>query len=451
MSIELDMSRPWSLDDVDDDRHRPPFAGALLLAIALLLVLTGPALVAGGPVPVAWRTSVVGGFFWLTPRAVYTIDGEVGDRSSPLSLTARDPRSGDPLWSVDLTGPVAVGYTGGWDALVSRFPPTPNLGTTTMVIDTRTGRVVRAYPTAAVPLVYLADDVAVTIDRDPAAGAEPPLPQLSLDETGLDRRHLVTARDLATGHVRWTRALAMGTLWSLPGVRGGAEGIVALPPGQNWMVMTTREGTVSTVDLDTGRIVAIRDVGRLSQESYVTALQDEVVVRLDRDDEVTLSAYEPRTLVARWSSSPPRLYAAPFQCGPLLCLDTERSVWAIQPRTGAFVWRVEGSHLRAATGDVRRLVTAFGEPLALFDPATGRRLPADGQWRVVDSGTYGQMVVLAKAVPGDGAVIGLFDATVGSIRTVGAITPFSPASQCLAAGGNVACEDGNVVRVWRPR
>src|SRR5262249_54560103 len=163
---------------------------------------------------------------------------------------------------------------------------TPNLDVNTTIIDTRTGEAVRSYPSAAMPLVYLADDVALTIDRDPAAGPDPPLPELSLGATGLDRPHLVVARALATGAGRWRLPLPAGVGWSVPGVRYGTEGIVALPRGQNWMITSTHAGRVDVWDLRTGLLMASREVGEFGIDSYVTALESSVMSRIDADGRV---------------------------------------------------------------------------------------------------------------------------------------------------------------------
>ena len=174
--------------------------------------------------------------------------------------------------------------------MISHFPPTPNLGVTTRSIDSRTGQSLKAYPTASAALAYVGSDVAVLIDRDPAAGPEPGPDDLSRDDTGLDRPHFITARDLRTGAVRWTKRLPAGYQWSLPGVRRGTEGIVGLPPGQDWMLVVSPTRSAQVWDLRTGAPIAQREFGSGNDLSYLTALADTVLVRVDTMHESSLAA-----------------------------------------------------------------------------------------------------------------------------------------------------------------
>ncbi len=183
--IEVDVSQPWSPVDASCRRSLSPLARMVLLAGLLVLVLTGPALASPASLRSLWRLPVFVGFFWLTPDAVYTVDS-AGDGESDVELwlTARDPDTGDPRWTVELDGPLARDYAGGHASMTSRFPPSSDLGITTRVFDTRDGRYVRAYPAAAAPLVHIGTDVAVVIDREPGVGPEP---EPSGDAVGPDR------------------------------------------------------------------------------------------------------------------------------------------------------------------------------------------------------------------------------------------------------------------------
>lgn len=435
--IEIDQREPWLPPPAR--RRRAPVA---LVLAALVAVLNGPWPSIAGGLAVAWRADVVGGFFWLTDDAAYTIDRD----GSAVALSRRDPSDGTPQWTVELTGPLAESYTHPWETMVSRFPPTLNLDVNTTVIDTRTGDAVRAYPAAEMPLVYLAADVAVTIDRDPAGGPEPPLPPLSLADTGGDRAHLAVGRDVVTGRVRWTLPLPPGTSWSLPGVPSAAEGIVALPPGQAWMVTATAAGALRVWDLRTGQPISSSRVGRAGRDSYVAALESTVLVRTDVAGRATLITLDPRTLMPLWRLRPPAIYATAFECGELLCLQTDRAVWAVD-QAGAVVWRLDPARLRPP-GSGRLLVATFGEPLALVDPGSGTPRPADTRWRVVDLRPVGGAVVLARAVDATSAEIGLLDPVAATVTRLGVISGYRGATQCLAAGGRLACEDSGTLRVW---
>ena len=444
--IELEPSVPWDPADTGPVARRFGPVVALLAVIALLL--NGPWQLPGGGLHAVWRAETVGGFFWLTQDAAYTI-GRAGDAAVPrLVLTARDPADGTARWSADLTGPLAVTYTRAWETLVSRFPPTLDLNTNTAVIDTRTGDSVRGYPVAAMPLVYLAADVAVTIDRDPAAGPEGPLPPLSQTGNGLDRPHLVVARDLATGAVRWTLSLALGTVWSLPGVHPAAEGIVAAPDGEEWMVTRGPDVRARVWNLRTGGLVNSRLVPDGGPQSYVAALESTLLARAESAGRAVLTGFDPLTLEQRWRARPPDIYGSPFECGSLLCLQADRAVWAID-HTGAVAWRIDSTRLRPQVGPTARLVAGYGQPLALFDPDTGGSLPADARWRVLDIRTSGGTVVLGRPDGASGEEIGVLDLGTGSITVWGGVGPLGRAAQCLTAGGRLACEDGGVVQVWQ--
>jgi outer membrane protein assembly factor BamB len=449
--IEVDVSQPWSPMDAERGRGLSPPTRTVLLASLLILVLTGPALASPASLRSLWRLPVFVGFFWLTPDTVYTVDSaEDGESDAELWLTARDPDTGNPRWTVALDGPLARDYAGGHASMTSRFPPSSNLGITTRVFDTRDGRYVRAYPVAAAPLVHIGTDVAVVIDREPGTGPEPEPSGDAVGRIGLDRAHVVVARDLDTGAVRWTRRLAAGTAWAMPGVLTGAEGIVGLPPGQDWMLTVTRPGTALVWDLDTGALIAWREFGALTDRSYVTALADEVVVRIDTAKDSSLAGYDPATMVERWRFTPPNLHAAPFVCGRLVCLQTDRSVLRVDPHTGAVVSPEEDPRRPQVHQPPHRLlVTSSGEELSLYDTPLGRRLSRDSNWRVVDPSIHGARLIVAQARGQGRAMLAILDPATGAMRTLGRVSPFSPASQCLVAADLVACEEESVLQVLR--
>jgi len=446
--IELDISQPWTPEP--STGRRAPFLGAAFLTLVVTVILTGPALTAGRPFAFAWRAHTLPGQFWATARSVFTIDVDRSADPGITTLIARDPGRGAPQWTARLTGPLAAHYTTENHLLLTDFPPTFEQGLRSTFMDTRNGLPVRAYPTSSIPLAYVADEVIVLIDRDPEDRevAEP----RRTEETGLDRAHLVEARDVRTGAVRWTRRLARGTMWHLPGVMPGSEGIVGLPPGENWMLTYTAEGLVRTWDLNNGDALGTALVGPLSRQSYVLALPGTLLVRIKTPAEASLAAYDPRAMLRRWRYMPRELFATPSGCGTLICLHTDRSTWGLDVRTGRLTWRLERPRLRPSPPGVPALVPAFGEQLVLFDPETGRRRSGDETWRVADAAPYNTQVVLARPGSGGSAVIGLLDLVANTVRRLGTVTPFPLASQCVSPGNAVVCEDGEgLLRVWHPR
>jgi PQQ-like domain len=450
--IELDISKPWA-PEPSAGQHRTPILGAVLLMVAVGVVMTGPVLGAGRPFAFSWRSHTLAGQFWATSQSVFTIDVSeplAAGAPRPLTLTARDPALGHPQWMVRLTGVLAANYGTDNHLLLTDFPPSFEQGLRTTIMDTRNGLTVRAYPTTSAALAYIGDEVAVIIDRDPEV-REVGQPRQT-EETGLDRAHMVEARDLRSGAVRWIRRLAPGTMWHVPGVMPASEGVVGLPPGENWMVTYTAAGLIETWDLNNGDTLATTMVGPLSQQSYVLAQPGAVLVRLKSPAETSLTAYRPEDLRRLWRNAQRDLFATPSVCGPLVCLHTDTSTWGLDTRTGTFAWHLDRPKVRPAAPGARVLVPVFGEQLALFDPETGDRRGGDGTWRVVDVAPYASRVVLAQPKPGGTAVLGLLDLAGNTVRRLGTATPFSSATQCVSAGEIVACEDGEgLVRVWRLR
>jgi hypothetical protein len=139
-------------------------------------------------------------------------------------------------------------------------------------------------------------------------------------------------------------------------------------------------------------------------------------------------------------------------CAPVLCLEIRRSVFVVDPATGAILWRTHGTPLRPAIHPGARLATATAEPLVLFDARTGRVAPGYesgfGSWRV-DNSTYRPTVLVATARSGAGADLAMLDIDAGTMRRLGAITPWSAGTRCVAGRDRIACEDDGVVRVYR--
>lgn len=424
-------------------------AVGLLLAVTLLVVLAGQVLKLRDHVTLGWQADTVSGAFWVTDRAAYTVeptpDGE------GVVLVARDPLTGLRRWSTTLTGPLAASYAVDWQARAANFPPSLTLRTSSSIINIRDGQFMLGYPAAALPLIHLAQDVAVFVDRDPDAQTQPP-PRSSIEvERGITMPHRIVAYDLATGAVRWTRRLSPGWLWALPGTRPGAEGIVALPPEQQWMVIYNEAGRVTTLDLRSGEDLAHLNIGPLDDREYVLATEDAVLVYAHDGEQGTFRAYDPATLSRRWQITPPQVYAIPFTCAEFLCLQADRSVWALDPRAGTYAWRLAGPVLRSVGGGVEWLAPEFGNDVFLVDAKRGRtqQVPGlTGAWRVVDAATRGSSLVLAQVQLTGGATLAALDLQTLTVRRLGEVTDVTSGTKCLATAAVVACENNDVVRVW---
>ena len=106
-------------------------------------------------------------FLLAHDRAVYTLEVTgPGDSGSPRAICARAGCGGGCR-----CGPVGRGVRRDGPVFVPDFPPPRVDGTRTTAV-VATGN--QFFPGAAVPLVYLAGDVAITIDRDPTGTARGP-------------------------------------------------------------------------------------------------------------------------------------------------------------------------------------------------------------------------------------------------------------------------------------
>ncbi len=433
----IDVSAPWTPAPPQPlSRERHPIVVALFLGLGVLLVLTGPG---AFPLPrliLSWRASTSTGFFWLTADTLYTLDTT---NPNEVLLSAHDPRSRDVTWSLPLRGPLAQVYASAHPVFTTIFPPTDADG----AVTTAAGSLgVLSYPTAALPLVYLAGTLAITVDRDLRVPPEP-----GSAATGPRWAHLVTARDLRTRSVLWTRRIEPRGSWSLPGVRVGATGIAGLPPGTDWMLVSSSRGALEIWDLRTGATRARRGLTAPSRTTYALALADSVVVSTQSGGVVGLSAYDPGTLAPQWRVVPPLTNAEPLACQPNLCLVTNRAVFIVDPRTGLTTVRVSGTQVRPGpTG--RALVSEFGESLAIVTTADGRASSVEIGWRAVDAAAYERFAVVAQVQESARAELGLLDVQHGTVARLGEATRWSSFSQCLANADTIACGDGDTLSAW---
>ncbi len=437
--IDVDTTAPWSPPDGRTWRGRHPVPTVVLLAVCVVLVLTGPGLLRSSELTLAWQLKATTRYFWLTSSSVYSLDS-VGDGT--IRLSAHERNNQRVMWSLPITGPLARLYATRDPLFASILPPTSVGVRTSVVVNDATD----TYPVAAIPLVYLTDGLIVTIDRDPAV---PPGPPTGV-QTGLEWTHLVTVRDLNTRAVLWTRRLDPGVRWSLPGVRAGTTGIVGLPAGADWMVTDTVDGRVDLWDLRTGATRASRLVGSLASSSFITALPGSVVVGQVSDiGQFVFSAYDPVSLAPVWRLVPPLTNAEPISCEPGLCLVGRRAVWIVNPYTMLVTARVNGVEMRPGPpGEV--LVAPFGRDTMVVSSDTGQVRAIDGGlWRNVDATAYRPDAVVVRLRPFGRADIGLLNVRRASVVQLGQTSQWSPYYDCLAVATTVACDDGSVLSVWR--
>jgi outer membrane protein assembly factor BamB len=440
--IEIDLVRPWPGPE-RRDHHRRPWGVAAFVLLVLLVTLTGPELFVPASPDLAWAADTTTDHFWLTADSVYTMDRSGG----AVSVVAFDASTGRPRWTLRLAGVLAEVYARGASFLSSNFPPDATTGVRTNVVAVGGGLPRTAFPAAALPLAYISSRVMLVFERDLTVPTDPEADGRTR-AMGLEWTHVVTAYDLATGRPVWSRLLTAGVRWALPGVRAGADGLVGLPPGADWMVVSSTSGDVEVWEVATGHVMARREFGPLKQQAYVAAVADAVIVRLDDSDTATLDGYDP-TLEPRWRLRPPLVNAEPVACAPLLCLVDSRSVWVVDPRGGATVWRPTGPLLRPATAG-RLVVIGYGNQLMLLDTSRQRTLRTEPGWRAVDPTAYTRLMVVARVhSSGGGADLGVLDAATGDLRRLGQVDEWPPTVRCAVAGDHVACAGTGRLRVWR--
>jgi hypothetical protein len=419
-------------------RPRQPGVVSLIVALVVATALTGPD--QSPRLTEAWQTGLSTAYTWLGADAVYTID--IASRRA--SFTAYRLDDGAVRWRVPLRGLLADAYGVGTAPVETRFPPHLADGVRTYVWRGDVQHPALTFPAVATPLVQVADHVAIVIDRDPGVAAAPgyaPVDQAA----GLAWAHRVTAIDLASGAVRWTRTIAPGLRWSLPGVRPGTAGIVGLPPGQHWMVTSSSAGDLAVWDLETGAVVLTRDVGFLGLESYVLALPAAVLVWRRGSTGPTIELLDPATLAATARFVPAVPDAEPVACAPAICLYANGGV-IIVDATGSVTARLTGTGLRPGPAG-RLIVTAFGSPMSIVD-VYGRATAATGDWHLVDADNYTRQAVLARAASAGMVDLGLLDVASGALWSLGAIASPLAGTRCQIAAARLVCTQGRQLTAW---
>jgi hypothetical protein len=417
-------------------RRAPVVTAALILAL-VALVLTGPT--GTRTLTVAWQRADAP-YAWLTPTAVYTVDIS-GDT---VTLVALDARTGATRWQYRLTGPLAAVYASPEAVLATRFPPFIASPARTEAIGDVPGWSSLAFPGLAMPLVSMAGDVGIVIDRDtsvPAWSAAGPDDRAA----GLQWTYVATAIDLASGAVRWSRTIPPGTVWSLPGVRPGQAGIVGV--SQPWMVTSTASGHVEVWDLKTGSVRVRAELGPLEEQAYVLALADSVLVR-HRDDAsgARVELRDPASLTILAQFTPTLPDAEPMSCAPVICLTANGGVELVDPAGGDADLRLTATQLRPGPPG-RLLVASFSKALSIVDTSlrTVEEVPG---WQLVDASDYTGQAVLLHDVDSPGRrLVGLLDVGSGVFQASGSVN-WSPGSRCQADAGHLACTDGRTLTVW---
>lgn len=423
-SVTIDLGLVPAYDD-DDPGPRPvsPVWG-VLLCLLLVSVLGGAAGVFS-PIRVVARFPVGVGSFALDADTLYTMGFG--------TLTAYDERTGAQRW----TAP-DLGY-----AQETRFGPVAVLSAdfcsaggsvATSGYDVRTGALLWTRP--GVPL---ASSSLVLVDStwsDRCGGQT---------VTGTLR---FIAVDPATGATRWQIAVPPGSEVSID------------DRTESWAALRSPAGAVTVVDLRTGRTSAPVDSavssgyvrltadGDLLVEAHSSAVLPGVsgstagvAAALD------LIAYDRYSLSVRWRRTVNARGVTAQDCGPYLCVATDRQTVAVDPSDGAVHWTgpastfVELSGLLLAGHPPNRTDIYDNVGISVRDPKTGRPTVTLPDWTALTGAGTGRLLMgqvgyantlLAWLVDGHTDFLGVVDGRLDS---------------CLLSGPAVACHS-NEDEVW---
>ncbi|WP_344126565.1 hypothetical protein [Luedemannella flava] len=415
----------------------------LLVVLAVVATLTGPATSGSESLTLAWRSTAFHTFFGVTDDTVYAVTDDAGQ----LRLVARSLDRGLIRWSLRIEGPLADAYYASAVNVVTRFPPSPGTPAATRVATQEAGRRLVAYPVAAVPLAYIAGTVAIMIDREPSTTSA----EIDAREDGWVQAHRVTAVDLASGETRWVGRIEPGSTWALPGVQPWDDGVVVGGPDARQMVVVAPDGSAQSWDLTNGKVVARANIGPYQDFSYALAFPSVLAVSTWSLNGPIVTGWDMRRLAVKWQVPVPNVVAWPAPCGRLLCMTAEDHTWAIDARTGEIVWDAPGVALHPTDVVTRRLSALAGTAPVTLDAATGQAYDIEGGWRVVDSDQRGSELV-SVLVSNDGeARLGMLGLGTGTVRDLGQVGSVLAGIRCRANDTHIVCADGGQLRSWRLR
>ncbi|MEV6931494.1 PQQ-binding-like beta-propeller repeat protein [Dactylosporangium sp. NPDC051485] len=145
----------------------------------------------------------------------------------------------------------------------------------------------------------------------------------------------------------------------------------------------------------------------------------------------------------------------PYPCAvDLYCLRDESGMAAIDPRTGARLWHVDGYNgVLSRDGDIL-VVTSWGPaanaapPVAALDARTGRVVRAVEGWQFTGIVT-GRGLVMWKSVDDRTAVLGVVDPRSGRVTVFGTSASWHGNAECSRDRTMLACLVDGALAVWK--
>jgi outer membrane protein assembly factor BamB len=262
---------------------------------------------------------------------------------------------------------------------------------------------------------------------------------------GASELHMV---DLRSGAVLWSRAIAPQ---SLARSLGGGRALVASPDGVAQVLGV--DGRVVTSGHLTFPAPAAPDAAPEAGPGFFP-IDGQVTVTDPRNDHTVITSYDLATLAQRWRIDVADVIRSLNGCGPVLCVNGNRGVMAIDPVTGERLWTSTTWFSAYPMGE---WLQASGPPErsgrnVLLDPVSGRPVLDLADWSMMSPGIPGApATVLNGRTSGAGVWIGSVRGSEPRIWPA-AFLPGAIANRCAVdetGSRYVACAtlDGPV-RLW---
>lgn len=399
-----------------------------LLALAMLPVIAGPgALAPARPPFVELFESAQVETFWLTGQSLHI----VAAGGSELTTYRLD---GSPQWTVPVRRPEQQ-YS-------------------ELQIDL-SGRLVLATVRAA-----SANPVAEVTAYDSATGElrwrRPGT--VAFAPSGADR--VVLHRDNEfevvyprSGMTAWSFRLAPGELIDVPAAPVSVGGSV------DHLVLLDATGHLTVRELDTGAVLATRQLSDPTTPRYAQSVGPLVLVSEPQPEGIVLRAYERRTLALQWTvvGLPPETSVG--SCPPVLCVIVSDGLLALDPETGVQLWA--GGWIQAFSLDNpwpngyllgERFVGVGSTDLMGFvlTARTGRVVVDMRGWLPAAGVLGAPQPVVRRRIDGGRVWFGVVRPERERVEPLGVLDDaWGP---CAAAGDLLACRTADHrVRVWRVR
>lgn len=419
-------------------RPRVSWRWVLTVVVAALagLALTAAAAPASPAVsPVRTVTVANAAVFRLLGDTLYVVEPGQG-----VQRLLAYPVSGGPArWTARLnmlaSPPRLVGI--GDTILVMSYDPGPIERAHTQALDRRTGVVLWESPLSV-----------GTLDR--ARGRVVLGEPIRTDRIDEDRGGTVVAVDAGTGTPVWRYRREAGCQPAVPDPE---------VPAASVMGVLCTDGTLSAVDLDTGRVrTTVSDVVLLPTTSArfgvdVRVLRDRILVTYPVVGRTVFESYDPQHLTREWRATLDLGNYGVTECGARLCLySASAGVRALDRATGQTRWEL-GPAAGAYGLDDRHVLAYFGEnQTELVNSETGRPLLRLDGWSTAPF-QVGRPLFYRSDRGAHRMWVATLSGDHSALQTLGQVTnPSADVSDCVTSDRYLACRTvKDTIQVWRVR